>query len=130
MLHSIVLAVASQGKATSIGRNSTISTCTELKLLFAKRMGNLLESGKLADQCVRSNNAQTGEFSSGQSEKYIVIESGRRTTSDTRCTTTQVVPGRAQSLEESIDSGYDEPPDHQQSRLDKLQVGAPQNCSL
>ena len=129
MLHSIVLAVASQGKATSIGRNSTISTCTELKLLFAKRMGNLLESGKLADQCVRSNNAQTGEFSSGQSEKYIVIESGRRTTSDTRCTTTQVVPGRAQSLEESIDSGYDEPPDHQQSRLDKLQVGAPQNCT-
>ena len=130
MLRSIVLAVASQGKATSTGRNSTISTCTELKLLFAKRMGNLLESGKLADQCVRSNNAQTGEFSSGQSEKYIVIESGRRTTSDTRCTTTQVVPGRAQSLEESIDSGYDEPPDHQQSRLDKLQVGTPQNCSL
>lgn len=94
-------------------------------------MGNLLESGKVADVCVRSNNAQTGEFSSGQSEKYIVIESGRRTTSDTRCTTTQVVPGRAQSLEGSIDSGYEEPPDHQQSRLDNLQrVGAPPNCIL
>lgn len=99
--------------------------------MCAKRMGNLLESGKVADVCVRSNNAQTGEFSSGQSEKYIVIESGRRTTSDTRCTTTQVVPGRAQSLEESIDSGYEEPPDHQQSRLDNLQrVGAPPNCNL
>lgn len=92
-------------------------------------MGNFLESGKIADVRSRSSNAQSGEFSSEQTEKYVVIESGRRTTSDTRRTTTQVVQGRAQSLEESVDSGYEEPPDHQQSHLDELQVRtAPTHC--
>ena len=75
--------------------------------LCAKKMGNSIESKKISDVRVQGNNAPAGEQSKD------VIGSGRYSVRTEQEATTQLTQERAQSLERSGDSGYDEPPDRQ-----------------